>query len=79
VLWFGLVGGVVVERFVAESTRSRPLKRALDYWLQAVTGHHGQPPKPKVSKPEGLFTSTDQEFGPVSPPPLRGDAAHTGS
>ncbi|WP_295542259.1 CRISPR-associated helicase Cas3' [uncultured Thiohalocapsa sp.] len=60
-IWFELLERIVVDRFVAESTRSRPLKRALGYWLQAVTGHHGQPPKPRGIRTTGLFTSADQQ------------------
>ncbi|EKE71704.1 CRISPR-associated helicase/endonuclease Cas3 [Gallaecimonas xiamenensis] len=31
----------------------------LDCWLQIVTGHHGQPPKAQLKRPEHFFTADD--------------------
>lgn len=60
ILWSGLLEQTVIERFVAESTPARPMRTALGCWMATAAGHHGQPPKPGLARPEGLFTSADQ-------------------
>jgi CRISPR-associated endonuclease/helicase Cas3 len=60
ILWSGLLEQTVIDRFVAESAPSRPIRTALSYWMASAVGHHGQPPKPGQARLEGLFTSADQ-------------------
>ena len=63
-LWETLLRDAVIERLAPKASARRNIKTALDYWMVASAGHHGQPPSSMKSKRSWLrdqFTERDRE------------------